>query len=195
MYIRSKHIINKRTGLCRIYYEIVEAINTENGSTNKILLYLGKLEITSLERKTLSYIIDRKVKGFSHEGRFSDKIEELAELISQKYKQKFGLTLPGKDDSESEEQYTVTKESLETGYHHSFGLELFCINFLSNMFISAKASNKSLTHICSDTMVKTPDGYRVQIRQIVQPEEEAKKIYSLLDIQIHKNIATQKYRL
>ncbi len=89
MYIRSKNNISKRTGLCSTYYELVESISTEKGSTNKVLLYLGKLEITPVERKTLSYIIDRKVKGFSREGRFSDKIEQLAELIYQKYKQKF----------------------------------------------------------------------------------------------------------
>jgi hypothetical protein len=47
----------------------------------------------------------------------------------------------------------------------------------------------------TDTIFNTTDDYRVQIRQIAQPEEEAKKIYSLLDIKIHKNTATQKFRL
>lgn len=47
----------------------------------------------------------------------------------------------------------------------------------------------------TDTIFNTTDGYRVQIRQTAQPEEEAKKIYSLLDIKIHKNTATQKFRL
>ena len=89
MFIRKKENISKRTGLCSTYYELVESIRTENGSTNRVLLYLGKLEITLAEQKTLSSIIDRKVKGFSREVRFSDKIEELAELIYQKYKQKF----------------------------------------------------------------------------------------------------------
>ena len=145
MYIRSKNNISKRTGLCSTYYELVESISTEKGSTNKVLLYLGKLEITPVERKTLSYIIDRKVKGFSREGRFSDKIEQLAELIYQKYKQKFDSSLPGKDDKESEEQYTFTKESLETGYHRSVGLELLCIHFwkqlkLDKIFKSATPS-------------------------------------------------------
>ena len=130
MFIRKKENISKRTGLCSTYYELVESIRTENGSTNRVLLYLGKLEITLAEQKTLSSIIDRKVKGFSREVRFSDKIEELAELIYQKYKQKFGRPQLEKGNDESEEeQYTFLKESLETGYHRSIGLELVGMHF------------------------------------------------------------------
>lgn len=36
-------------------------------------------------------------------------------------------------------------------------------------------------------MFTTTNGYSVQIRQTAQPEEEARKIYSLLDIRVHKN--------
>ena len=67
---------------------------------------------------------------------------------------------------------------------------------LKDVHISWQSIKQILkTHMRTDTIFNTTDGYRVQIRQTAQPEEEAKKIYSLLDINIHKNTATQKFRL
>ena len=51
------------------------------------------------------------------------------------------------------------------------------------------------THMRSDTMFTTTSGYRVQIRQTAQPEEEARNIYSLLNIRVHKDSVSQKIRL
>jgi len=67
---------------------------------------------------------------------------------------------------------------------------------LQDVHISWQSIKQILkAHMRTDTIFNTTDGYRVQIRQTAQPEEEAKKIYSLLDIKIHKNTATQKFRL
>jgi hypothetical protein len=49
--------------------------------------------------------------------------------------------------------------------------------------------------MCSDTIFNTTDVYRVRNKQTAQPEAEAKKIYSLLNIKVSKNTVSQKYRL
>jgi len=67
---------------------------------------------------------------------------------------------------------------------------------LEDVHISWQSIKQILqTHMRSDIMFNTTNGYRVRNRQTAQPEAEAKKIYSLLNIKVSKNTVSQKYRL
>ena len=168
MYIRSKDNISKRTGLCSTYYESVESISTEKGSTNKVLLYLGKflcenwdMNLSEVEAAFRSLKTELGTRPIHHQK--DGRIE--AHLF-----------------------YSVLAYAILKSITYKLSLK--------DVHISWQSIKQILkTHIRSDTMFNTPDGFRVLIRQTAQPEEEAKKIYSLLNIKIHKKTATQKFRL
>ena len=67
---------------------------------------------------------------------------------------------------------------------------------LEDVHISWQSIKQILqTYMCSDTIFNTTDVYRVRNKQTAQPEAEAKKIYSLLNIKVSQNTVSQKYRL
>lgn len=51
------------------------------------------------------------------------------------------------------------------------------------------------THMRATTTFTDPEGYRVHIRQTGQPEEEAKKLYSILKVKVMKNQLISKHKV
>ncbi len=90
MFIRKKLVHSKRTGVSSAYYQLMESRNTEKGPRNTVLLHLGRLDITNEEQKILSTLIDRRVKGYTRDLRFSDQIEQLAGQIYMKFTHSLG---------------------------------------------------------------------------------------------------------
>jgi len=44
-------------------------------------------------------------------------------------------------------------------------------------------------------MFTDPEGYRTHIRQTGQPEDEAKKLFSILKVKVNKNQITNKVKV
>jgi len=131
MFIRKKVSPGSHPGSTYIYYQLIESYNSEQGPRNRVLAHLGKLDITPAEQKILSTIIDNQAKGFTRTVRYSDKIEQLAEQIYLKYIQNCGQPqLEGVfEDRHPVEEYSFTRESLDTGYHRSVGLEILALHY------------------------------------------------------------------
>lgn len=127
MFIRKKIVHSSRTGKTNTYYQLIESRNTEKGPRSTVLLHLGRLDITTDEQKTLSMIIDRRVKGYTHSIRFSDKIEQLAEQIYMKYIS--SLDKPGRDEQEPETVTGPFMESIDLSFFRSVGAELLGLHF------------------------------------------------------------------
>jgi len=94
-----------------------------------VLLHIGPLDISEDERKILSMLIDRQVKGLPRQGRFSDKIEQLAEQIYFKYTKAFGKSPLHDSSEETVGELRVLKESLEIGFFRSVGAELLALHY------------------------------------------------------------------
>ena len=125
MFIRRKTVTSARTGSISVYYQLVESVSTANGPRLSVLLHIGPLDITEDERKILSMIVDRRVKGMPRQGRFSDKIEQLGEQIYFSYLQALGKT-PSADHTG---EYRMLRESFEIGLFRSVGPELLTLHY------------------------------------------------------------------
>ena len=129
MFIRRKTIKSKRTGGTSVYYQLVESVSTDKGPRLNVLLHIGSLDIREDERKTLSMVVDRRVKGIPLQGRFSDKIEQLAEQIYFKYTQAFGKAPSNISSEAATAVLRMLKESIEMGYSRSVGAELLALHY------------------------------------------------------------------
>lgn len=129
MFIRRKTVTSKRTGSINHYYQLVESINTDKGPRLNVLLHIGPLDISEEERKILSMLIDHQVKGLPRQGRFSDKIEQLAEQIYFKYMRALGKTPLPTSPEETAGELRVLKESMEIGFFRSVGAELLALHY------------------------------------------------------------------
>lgn len=129
MFIRRKTVTSKRTGSINHYYQLVESINTDKGPRLNVLLHIGLLDISEEERKILSMLTDHQVKGLPRQGRFSDKIEQLAEQIYFKYMRALGKAPMSTFPEETAGELQVLKESLEIGFFRSVGAELLALHY------------------------------------------------------------------
>ncbi|MDP2172760.1 MAG: IS1634 family transposase [Candidatus Cloacimonadaceae bacterium] len=74
-------------------------------------------------------IVDRMIKGQPRQGRFSDKIEQLAEHIYFKYMQALGKASSHIPSEEAAGELRALKESLEIGFFRSVGAELLALHY------------------------------------------------------------------
>jgi len=129
MFIRKKTVISKRTGSTSVYYQLVESVSTDNGPRLKVLLHIGPMDICEDERKILSMLVDRMAKGQPRQGRFNDKIEQLAEQIYFMYLQVLGKDPSFFPSEQAVSELRVLKESLEIGFFRSVGAELLALHY------------------------------------------------------------------
>ncbi len=128
---------NQSNGKLYIYHQLVETARTPDGPRVRVLCHLGTLDITDSERKIISVLVDRKARGLSNSGKFSEKLEQLAEQIYLKYLLSGKLRdIEPRDDGKAEKQMTLpegsivfTKSCIETGYHRTAGAELVGLKF------------------------------------------------------------------
>lgn len=125
MFIRRKIVKSTRTVSTSVYFQLVESISTDKGPRLNVLLHIGPLDISEDERKILSMVIDRRAKGMPRQGKFSDKIEQLAEQIYFNYLQASGKN-PSDDDVS---EFRMLKESFEFGQFRSVGAELLALHY------------------------------------------------------------------
>jgi len=87
------------------------------------------MDISEDERKILSMIVNHLVKGQPRQGRFSDKIEQLAEQIYFKYIQAVGQAPSQTPPEVNAGELRALKESLEIGFFRSVGAELLALHY------------------------------------------------------------------
>jgi len=129
MFIRRKTVTSTRTGSTSYYYQLVESVSTDKGPRLNVLLHIGPMDISEDERKILSMIVNHLVKGQPRQGRFSDKIEQLAEQIYFKYIQAVGQAPSQTPPEVNAGELRALKESLEIGFFRSVGAELLALHY------------------------------------------------------------------
>ena len=83
MFIRETIKIDKKTGKKYISYQLVEAIRTENGPRQTILITItSDTVLDSLEKKDLANRIEEIVMGTPSFLQYSEKIESLAQIYA-----------------------------------------------------------------------------------------------------------------
>jgi len=136
---------NKSTGKRYIYHQLVETTRTAKGPRVVILVHLGTLDITDMERKTISTLVDRKAKGFVTDLKFSDKVEQLAEEIYLKYLLSKKNQNAKEEPNYPEDSITFTKKCIEIGYHRSIGAESVALKFWKSLKLDNVLKNCSFT--------------------------------------------------
>lgn len=131
MYIRKKQSKNVTTGKVYTYYQIVESRKTEKGSRSAVIAYLGVMDITDDELKTLSILLNHRVKGQGRMIEFSDKIEQLSEQIYLKY---LSSTKEQSDETLRAEEFeadaiTFKRDKLEIEQNRTVGAELLGMHY------------------------------------------------------------------
>ncbi len=137
---------NKSTGKRYIYHQLVETTRTSKGPRVIVLVHLGTLDITDLERKTISSLVDRKSRGLTTSVSFSEKVERLAEEIYLKYL----LTEKDQAVKEGESSYpkdsiTFTKNCIDIGFHRTIGAELVGLKFWRSLKLDKVLRDCSFT--------------------------------------------------
>lgn len=137
MYVRKKTMRNHSNGKLYVYHQLVETVRTLDGPRVRILCHLGTLDITDSERRIISSIVDRKARGLSNSGRFSERIETIAEQIYLKYLMSSGIkdTEPEEDSKKHKHKHlpeggiVFTRSCIDIGFHRSAGAELVGLRF------------------------------------------------------------------
>lgn len=69
MFIRRKTVKRIKTGSISVYFQLVELIQTRV-LVSIFFLHIGPMDISEDERKILSMVVDRLIKGQPRQGRF-----------------------------------------------------------------------------------------------------------------------------
>ena len=128
MYIRKKEIKDKKSGKIYSYYKLVETLQSANGPRQRVILHLGKLDITDDERKILGKLIERRIAGKQETIKFP-KLESITVKAVQKYNEKIALEAERAEEESNANYVEIDLSSTDQTYYRSVGRELIFEEF------------------------------------------------------------------
>lgn len=126
MYIRKKEVVDQKTGNRYAYYRLVESVAGEGTVKQRTILYLGKLDLSKDQLKTLAKLIENRIYG-KRETITLPELSELADKFYEKYKQKLEKAAEKEARHEAAEYRSVDLNCVTTERHRSYGSE-FVLN-------------------------------------------------------------------
>ena len=132
MFIRIKENRDKKTGKIYKYYKLVETVKTSKGPRQKVILHLGKMDISEEERKILPKLIERRLSGKREYTEFPGLEKNVNDAV-QKYREKISREVERKEDKEQAVYAEVDLNSTNQTHYRSVGSELICDFFWCNL--------------------------------------------------------------
>ena len=136
MYIRKKEIKDKKSGKIYSYYKLVETLQSANGPRQRVILHLGKLDITDDERKILGKLIERRIAGKQETIKFP-KLESITVKAVQKYNEKIALEAERAEEESNANYVEIDLSSTDQTYYRSVGRELIFEEFCKDYNLTA----------------------------------------------------------
>ena len=125
MYIREYASINKKTGIKYVKHRLVESVQTEKGPRQRVIMYLGELNIPKSEWRILAAVLEARLA--SQLSLFEEQCPEIATIADQVMKN-YGFTVKRKEQQDvrrdDEDLVLVDLNSSRTQTCRSLGPEL-----------------------------------------------------------------------
>lgn len=146
MFIRKTHILNRETQKSYWNFQLVEAIRTERGPRQRILLNLGAdLDLDDQERKALANRIEEILKGILSIFPVSGKIEEYAQkFASQLREESFSYSAKEKT-SELVDLQTIDLETIQQEEARTVGGEHLLLHMANQLDLCKKLKELGLS--------------------------------------------------
>ena len=98
MFIRKKEVVCKKTGKKYSYCKLVESVQTDQGSRQRLIMHIGKLDLSKSQIKILGKILELRISGKTETVIFLE-LKQLADNLMEGYNSKIELK---KQQSEEE---------------------------------------------------------------------------------------------
>ena len=129
MYIVGREAGSKNGKIYK-YCKLVEIVMTDDGPRQRIIMYLGKLELTKEQLKILATLIERRLAG-KHETVSYPDLEPIVVASVKKYNDKIAQELKEKQEAEAAVYVEIDLNSTNQTDYRSIGCEILC-NFFWN---------------------------------------------------------------
>ena len=103
-------------------------MQSANGPRQRVILHLGKLDITDDERKILAKLIERRIAGKQETIKFP-KLESIIVKAVQKYNEKIALEAERAEEESNANYVEIDLSSTDQTYYRSVGRELIFEEF------------------------------------------------------------------
>lgn len=148
MYIVRKKTINKVTKKEYYYYKLVDAVQTEKGARQRVILHLGQLDLNKIQINSLAKVLEMRISG-KKEGMQIPIISELADKYMNKYNDSVEKIKEKQEDFRNAEFVSVDIKSIRTQNSRSIGPEIICTSFwkkikIDNILKSLNFSDKEI---------------------------------------------------
>ncbi len=128
MFIRRKKVVDKKTGKEYSYFRLVESYSKDDTIKQRVVLYLGKLDLTKEQLKILAKLIEFRILGKTETVTFPE-LTEIADGFYKKYLDKLEEASK-KQEKQSSASYREIDIKTVTSYNHrSVGAEFVLNSF------------------------------------------------------------------
>ncbi|MCP4354883.1 MAG: IS1634 family transposase [Proteobacteria bacterium] len=136
MFIRKKEVVCKKTGKKYSYCKLVESVQTEHGPRQRLILHLGKLELSKVEIKTLGKILEFRISG-KRETVIVPVLSQLADEFIEKYNSTIEQQNSKTLEKEQANYQSVDLNTVTTKNHRSYGPEFVTSSFWKKLGIDS----------------------------------------------------------
>ncbi|MBF0543041.1 MAG: hypothetical protein HQM08_01340 [Candidatus Riflebacteria bacterium] len=123
MYIRETLTRNKKTGTTYKIFRLVEAIRTHSGPRQRVILNLGTLDLSKVQRKILARILEARISGQKSLFEENTALVKIAEEALQNLDYRKTLE-QGKPQESATELASIDLKSLKFSENRSVGPEI-----------------------------------------------------------------------
>ncbi len=134
MFIRKKEVVCKKTGKKYSYCKLVESVQTKKGSRQRLIMHIGKLELSKSQIKTLGKILELRISGRTETVIFPE-LSQLVDDLMERYNAKIEIKKQQSEEEKVANYQTVDLNTLSTKNHRSYGQEFVIISFWERLGI------------------------------------------------------------
>ena len=128
MFIRKKEVVCKKTGKKYSYYKLVESVQTDQGSRQRLIMHIGKLDLSKSQIKILGKILELRISGKTETVIFPE-LKQLADNLMEGYNSKIEIKKQQSEEEKAANYQTVDLNTIATKNHRSYGQEFVIISF------------------------------------------------------------------
>jgi hypothetical protein len=134
MFIRKKEVVCKKTGKKYSYCKLVESVQTDQGSRQRLIMHIGKLDLSKSQIKILGKILELRISGKTETVIFPE-LKQLADNLMEGYNSKIEIKKQQSEEEKAANYQTVDLNTIATKNHRSYGQEFVIISFWERLGI------------------------------------------------------------
>lgn len=163
MFIRAVASLDRKTGAVYTAHQLVESHRTERGPRQRVVMYLGTLELPKAQWRALAAILEARITGQAGLFEADPTLQAVADAVFTQHEVKESLRHAQRQREATSEMVAVDLASAATSLHRSLGPEL-----VANAFYDRLGIGDILTR-CGLTELQLDLARAVIVGRLVQP--------------------------